>query len=153
MAFLQQFIDPGLRVSKSDTPESLAQKEIERLQELHAIAIASMNIPRRLGGDATDEELANDKRCGRRVAHVAAQCLRAWGTEPKPISKNISRAAAQVRWSRWMAEHLLYLDQRMRYIATWQYKTGKDEKWAKSSLVRLGNEQRWLEYSLRDAAN
>jgi hypothetical protein len=153
MAFLQQFIDPSLRVTKADTPESLTGKEVERLQELHAIATASMAIPRRLGGDASDEELALDKKCGRRVAHVAEQCLKSWGTEPKPISKNIGRAAAQVRWSRWMAEHLLYLDQRMRYVATWQYKTGGDEKWAKGALTRLANEQRWLEYALRDAPN
>jgi hypothetical protein len=153
VAFLQQYIDPGLKPTKADTPDSLAKKEAERLNELYTIATAAAAIPRRLGSDASDEELAADARTGRRVAHVAQQCLQAWGVEVKPVTRNIAPHAAQVRWRHWLGEHLTYLDGRMRYIATWQYKTGGDEKWAKQALTRLINEQRWLEYAMRDAAN
>ena len=152
MAFLQQFIDPSLRVSGSDTKKTLTTKEVERLQELNAIAMLSTTIPRRLGGDATDEELANDKKTGRRVAHIAEQCLRAWGAKPKPVTRNVTRAAAQVKWTPWMEQHKVYIEGRMFYVATWAYKGG-DETWAKAALTRLTNEQRWLEYALRDAAN
>ena len=155
MAFLQQFIDPGLKVSKSDTPETLSRKEVERLNELYAVASAALTIPRRLGGDADDAELAKDKQSCRRVMHVAEQCLKAWNTQVKPVtSSSISKLAAQVQWTRWLGEHKAYLDQRIRYIATWQYNFGAEhERWAKGALTRLANEQRWLEYALRDAPN
>jgi len=150
MAFLQQFLDPSLRVSRSDTPDKLAVKETDRLQELFAVAMAARDIPRRLGADASDEELAEDKRRCRRIAHVAEQSLISWGAEVKPqASASISKAAAQVVWKRWWEEHRTYLDGRMRYIATWTYKTGEHEAWAKTALVKLANEYRWLEYALR----
>jgi hypothetical protein len=76
--------------------------------------------------------------------------LLAWGAEVKPTaSAAISRSAAQVVWQRWWEEHRTYLNGRIAYIATWTYKTGEHEEWAKKAVIKLGNEYRWLEYALR----
>jgi hypothetical protein len=150
MAYLQQFLDPDLKV-KDETAEQLTAQEIERLSKLHAIALAAMAIPRRIGGEASNDELSADKRRAKRVAHVAGQCVSAWGIKkPQAPVADITRQAAQVVWQRWWEDHRVWLLNRMRYIATWQYKTGGDERWAKSAITKLNNELGWLEYALRD---
>lgn len=149
MAYLQQFLDPELEVRTEDTAEQITAEEVERLLKLHAVASAAIRVPRRLGPDANSDELAADTHTSRRIAHVAEQCLKAWGGEVKP-GPDVSREAAQVRWRRWLQEHNVHLVNRMRYVATWQYKTGSDDKWAKGAVVRFQNEARWLEYALRD---
>lgn len=93
-----------------------------RLFELAGIAAWASLIPRRLGADATAQELAADKRMCRRIAHAADQLAKLWTTvdvynaHPKTIDKK--RAGAVVLWDTWWAQHLQYLNNRRTFIAT-----------------------------------
>jgi hypothetical protein len=149
-AFLAQWVDLAQKVSADDTVASIAKAERERIAKLMAIAIAAESIPRRLGGGASSEELMLDKKRCKRIAHVASQLLGAWEGKPNIGVGEISKEAAIVDWKRWWEEHHVWLLNRQRYIATWCHKTGADEKWCKSAIVKLTNELRWLEYALRD---
>jgi hypothetical protein len=138
-----------MKVSPSDTADKIARAEVERLNKMRAVANTARVVPRRLGKDASDEELAADARTSRRIMHVAEQSIKAWGGTMTPNGE-VNREASQVVWRRWLDEHRTWLTNRMRYIATWQYQTGSDERWCKGAVVRLQNELHWLEYALRD---
>lgn len=149
--FLARHWDPGLKVG-DERVSDFEHAERERLAQLLAVANAAAEVPRRLGPDASEAELSSDRRRCKRIAHVAAQCLIAWTGKPVTVKK-IDRDAVQVRWSLWWEEHQTYLLSRRRYISTWALVPGrnkKDVRWAKSAVVRLDNEQQWLEYAFRD---
>lgn len=147
-AFLSQYLDPELKVDANLYAEQIANEEIARLNKLLAVSQTCVTIPRRLGGDATDDELAADKKRCKRIAHVAEQCIISWGGKVKP-NGDVAREAAQVNWSRWWEDHQVILNNRLRYVATWAVKTEGDQKWAKGAIVKLMNELRWLQYALR----
>ena len=149
MSYLAQWYDHSMVISEDDTAESIERAEVQRLAKLLAIAAQVQATPRRLGSDATPEELALDKRRAKRISHVAGQLLTGWGGTSNSTG-DISREAAQVEWRRWWNEHQVWLINRQRYIATWAQKTGADQKWARSALVKLNNELQWLAYALRD---
>lgn len=146
--YLLRYIDPDLEIKDGESIESLGREESQRLGHMLIIATTAGQIARRLGPDATDEELAEDKKRAHRIAHVARNCLIFWGSSKGAYYGN--REAATVNWERWWGEHNVWLQNRMRYIATWSFKTnGANDRWAKSALVRLENEQKWLEYAMR----
>lgn len=148
-SFLTAFLDLSLPVSEGESQTSLARAEQERLAHLLAIATHAQTIPRRLGGEASPDELADDKRRGKRVEHVAGQLLTAWGGRPSNYAHDVNREAAQVNWQRWWQEHETWLLNRQRYLATWCHKCDGDEKWTKSAITRLQNEIKWISYALR----
>jgi hypothetical protein len=149
-AFLAGYYDPGVEL-RDESPEEMEQFERERLYVLFAVASAAGQIPRRVGGDADGDELRNDKKRCRRIAHVAEQCFKAWGGVPgKGVAKDISKEAAQVFWDKWWANHQVVLKNRIAYIASYGLQHAEHERWAKKSVVRLTNEQSWLSYALRD---
>lgn len=147
-AYLTQYYDPALKLPDDETVAHMEGQERARLAELLAIAEAAGSIPRRLGAEASSEELATDRRRCRRIAHAARQCLKDWGN-PVPAPGDVSRRAAQVVWDNWWADHSTWLVNRIRYIATWSM-NGGDEIWAKSAVVKLNNEANWISYALRD---
>jgi hypothetical protein len=151
MSFLAEHYDGELTISRDDTPRHMDHLERNRLTKALAIVAAAQEIPRRLGADASGEELAADKRRCRRVSHALGQCVKAWGGTTKiPANKDeVLREAAQLNWATWQADLELYLNSRIRYVATWQVKTGGDQSWAKKAVVRLQNELRWVQYALR----
>src|SRR6516164_156402 len=140
MAYLDAYLDPALDIPKGETPKKITVQEVKRLNHLLAVATAAQKIQRRLGADASDEEIARDKVQSRRIAHVARQCIAAWDDVPKKRLEKCESEAAQIVWANWAAEHQTRLLNRMRYIATWQYKYSTEELWAKSAVVRLNNE-------------
>lgn len=150
MPYLEQYLDTGLRIPDGITTAKITLDELARLNRLHAVATAAGEIPRRLGYDAESIELRNDKLRCRRIAHVAAQCIAGWGGKIDTKKLDVSREAATVDWPRWLQEHVVWLPKRMTFIATWQYRTGGDERWCKSAIVRLNNELSWSQYALRD---
>lgn len=149
VSYLTPYLDLALEVREGESADSLLRAEVERLRKLLAVARAAQTIPRRIGPEATSAELALDKQRARRVQHVAEQSLRAWGSSENGTIEAAMREAAAVDWLRWFHEHRIWLMNRQRYVATWAYKTGANEKWAKSTVVKLGNELKWLEYALR----
>lgn len=153
MSLLTELRDPALEVPEGLTPEKIGEEEVERLARMTAIATIAVGIPRRLGEDASPEEMAIDKKRGRRVSHALGQCLSDWnGKKPHelPSSDELRTDAATVLWLPWWDEHQVFLQSRLHFIATWQIKTGDHEKFAKSAVVRYTNEIRWVTYALRE---
>ena len=150
--YAAQWYDPALEISADESVKKITKEESERLAKLLAIATAAGAIPRRVGPDATGEELAQDKRRAKRIAHVAGQLLDAWaGPKGRKQAKvEITREAATVDWPRWWEDHQIWLENRRRYIATWSEKNTVDRTWAKGALVRINNELSWLQYAMRD---
>lgn len=146
MTYLAQWYDPALEPKEGETKEKIEMEERQRLSKLLNIASAASIIPRRAGVEADGAELATDKQRSKRIAHVAQQCVTAWGGTTSVTDAKTE--AAQVIWTKWWEQHATWLRNRMRYLATWGIKGG-DEKWAKKALVRLNNELSWLEYALR----
>lgn len=151
MNFLLQWYDPDLAIKDGETKDAINKEEVERLATLYWIAITAHAIPRRVGSEANQDELAADKQRCRRVAHAAEQLVLMWsGRKTVPtISADITRQAAQVNWEAWWAEHSVWLANRLRYIATWAQKEDRNDKWAKGAAVRLNNEAKWMSYALR----
>ena len=151
-SYVAQWVDRGLTV-KDDTQDSIVRAEVQRLGELLAIAVAAQSIPRRLGKDASDEELSADKQRAKRIAHVASQLLVAWSSKVKSttIEAGVSKQAATVDWLHWWEDHRVWLINRRKYIATWASQNDVDMKWAKSALVKITNELNWLEYAMRSS--
>ena len=156
-SYLAQWADPGLKLDTEETQEHIESQELERLAKLRVVATAAAAIPRRLGGDATVDELTRDKRRCRRISHVAIQSTVAWGgkavlynNNEGEVSRSTNKEAAQVDWKKWWAEHQVWLLNRVRYIASLAQEGIVPERWAKSAIVKLNNETGWLEYALRD---
>jgi hypothetical protein len=147
VTFLAAYYDPAIKLKDGETKESICLQERERLTRLVAVAKHAQTIPRRLGGEATSEMLSADKKRCRRIQHAAEQCLEDWGG-PVPNGADVSRDAAQVVWESWWEQQRVHLDNRLRYIATWGIAKG-EERWAKSAVVWLTNETRFVEYALR----
>lgn len=146
--YLDSRFDPGLAVDLADTPESLAAQEIDRLQSKCAVVSIAGQIPRRIG-KASGEELALDKLRCRRVLHVCRQSLKSWGGEERLPSDEEQIEGAQLLWEQWADAYTSEVEARIRYFATWGKRTGETSV-AKSAVVRLDQELRWLRYALRD---
>jgi hypothetical protein len=149
-AFLAAYYDPGVAI-RDENPVEIERGERERLLTLYVVAQAASQIPRRIGGDAELIELREDKKRCRRVAHVARQCLEAWGGETtKAVPKDVRKEAAQVVWDKWWEAHQVVLRTRLTYIANWGLVQDADtQRWAKGAVQRLQNELNWLNYALR----
>jgi hypothetical protein len=153
MAFLAELHDPELDVPSGITAARITTEEKERLTRMTAVASLAVAIPRRVGSDATPEELAIDKKRARRVKHALEQCLFAWEeTKDVKLPENdvLRQEAATIVWESWWEEHQVYLESRVRLVVTWTYKTGADERWTKSAVVKFQNEIRWLSYAMRE---
>lgn len=150
-SYLGRHFDASLDLSAIGSREDLEDRQIERLSRALATVVVSQTIPRRLGGDATDEELALDKKRARRMAWGIQQALRGWTKRPPTpeVSDEIRRAGAQLNWKTWLESYLVDLNQQIRCVATWALTKG-DESWGKSAIVKLENELKWIDYALRD---
>ena len=155
MTFLAEWYDPGLETDPAETVESVTTAEISRLARQASIVSIAMGMPRRLGGDASSEDLSLDKRRAKRISHVLMQCLDAWQGEtdkpgPLPLDDGIRMEAASIDWSEWCKSQQVWLRNRIRYIVTWGRATGTEERLIKSMVTKLKNELGWLTYALRD---
>lgn len=59
----------------------------------------ALAVPRRLGGDATDKELADDKRMARRVKHRLEVALEDWGDPGDDMASD--GTGARLLWPEW----------------------------------------------------
>lgn len=146
--FLAQYYDPALNVNGLD-PQLVEHQERERLKRLLAMATSAAIHPRRV--DGTPDEVAEDKRRSKRVAHAFAQSLVAWGeAEPRGIAtQDIQSEAARVEWVSWSQRQRAQLELRIREIVTASFKNTIDPRWTKRAVVRYLNEIKWLEHALR----
>jgi hypothetical protein len=146
LSFLLVHYDAELAVGREQA-ETIAKQERERLTQALLLVQAVTQIPRRIGSEASGADLAADKRRARRVAFALKQSLEAWGG-PTAGKWDLSQEAAQLDWDSWLGEHKVKLNNRITYVSTWGVKRNH-ERWAKSAVVKLNNEARWLAYALR----
>ena len=150
-SFLGRYFDAEAVLPDGLTAESIAEEEIERISRRLAVVIAAGSHPRRLGGDASSDELALDKRRARRVAHALKQALFAW-TDGRwaelPDSEETRQEGSQIDWLLWGEAHDAEINERLRVVATWSMSQGQ-EAWGKHGVVLLENERDWINYALR----
>jgi hypothetical protein len=149
-SYLGQHFDAGLDVTGIRSREELEERQVDRLKLALATVLITSSIPRRLGADATSEELALDKKRARRTAHALQKSLSAWTKRMElPMDDEIRAQGAQMNWTPWREAFLANLADQVRSVATWSVTHG-EESWGKSAIVRLTNEQNWVTYALRD---
>lgn len=149
--FLEQHFDPALKLPVVESREQLEEAERERLRRALAIVLIAGSIPRRLGGDATDEDLAIDRKRARRAAHTLSQSLKAWQKKrvQLPDDRDVRSVGAQLVWETFLEQHCAELKRRIALISTWAIHNG-EERWGRSAIVKLTNELNWITYALRD---
>lgn len=151
MSFLAEYVDPGLKVDLEKKPEEFELDEIRRIQDSAVAIMYALSMPRRLGGDATSEDLANDKKRCKRVLHVLKQSMQSWSSNTTvewraPVEDDRIRGAS-LDWNIWYEETRVHLMNLRAYIAT--YGMTKNGEWARKAVTRLTNELSWLAYAMR----
>lgn len=150
--FLARYHDAELVLPDDVTREALEKEECSRIGRSLAVCLIAGSIPKRLGGDATDIELALDKKRSRRMAHALSRSLAGWtkkSADYMPLDDAIRSAGAAIDWRKFEAEHVTLVKSRLSLMATYAIRDGQ-ERWGKSAVVRLENELNWVTYALRD---
>jgi hypothetical protein len=149
-AYLATWYQEGFQVPQNVTLHTVSQAAVDRLLQTTRLAEAALEIPRRVGADATKGELAQDKVRCRRIIHVVKKTMPGWkGYKPKDPG-NMKRAAAVVKWIEWYQERALLLQREMNIIAALHYQRQAPDVGCKQALLWTNNEYRWLAYALRD---
>lgn len=147
--YLDPWFDPMREVDPSMTSASVTAREVERLRGQVATLLFCKDMKRRLGGNATRDDLASDKQTCKRMLHVAKQSLVAWGGElPGPASPTERKAGATIDWTVYVADTVAHLEARRIEVATWGKKAGEPQA-AKLMCVKLTNEIEWLRFAAR----
>lgn len=150
--YLDRHYDPSLAVRDDVKIEDIEVGERLRLASLVAALRYASGMKRRLGNVPRDEA-ARDKQVIRRLEHAFYNSLIGW-CEPDlvvaiPESSDTARKrGATTDWENWASDHILWLDTRLQYMATYAKKTNQP-KWGCRAVVRLENEQGWTRYALR----
>jgi len=149
--FVERYFDSGLAVSELETKESLVSREVERIQIALTVVGVVGSIPRRLGGEATDLELAIDKKRARRVEHALRQSFSSWSKrDPKiQVTAEIQKEGIQLEWDDFIMRHMTQIMTELPLIATWAIQND-EARWGRSAVVYLENETRWVTYAMRD---
>jgi hypothetical protein len=108
-------------------------------------------IPRRLGADASDDDLSVDRKRARRVSHALRQAIKGWAKKMPdlPQDEELRVEGSQIVWETWCEEYLTDLTQQLRSLVTWAVRN-EEERWGRSAVVKLENEINWLTYAMRD---
>ena len=151
MNYLARHYDPELDVSAIGSREEVELRQVERISRALSVVILAGTTPRRLGGDATDDELALDKKRARRAGHALGQSLKQWTKRRQqlPLDDKVRMEGAQISWEVWSSTHVNALEKELRCAATYALRSD-EERWGKSAVVRLENELKWLQIALRD---
>jgi hypothetical protein len=136
---LQPWFDPGLTVAELN-PDEIALAERERLLVWAVTAQAASTMKRRLGPDATREEIATDKKISRKIAFFTLNLAHRWGESAHEIPRNINAIAAQVNWEWWLEDKIATSNERKQWIATWAIRFGY-KKDGRIFLSRLKEEE------------
>lgn len=148
--YLGQHYDAALDIEGIGSREELEARQVDRISRELAIIIVTGTIPRRLGTDATAEELALDKKRARRVGHALKQSLSGWTKKYKlEADEEIRRAGAQLDWTTWLPAATTAVMVNRRLIATYAIRS-QQESWGKSAIVKLNNELNWIEHAMRE---
>jgi len=149
--YLERYFDTGLELPEAISRDSLVSSEIARITSAMTLVYVVGSIPRRLGGEATDAELALDKKRSKRVGWALEQALVGWTKKrvPYQVTAEIQREGAQLEWTTFVPAHLTQLNSELCLVATWAIQND-EARWGRSAVVNLENEIRWLTYAMRD---
>lgn len=147
--YLNRYFDPELTPPKT-TIADLTNRQVDRLTKALVVVIHAGSIPRRLGGEATDIDLALDRKRARRVGWSVKQSLNGWSKKaPKlPIDEELRIIGAQLIWSSWYEEYMTTLTNETRLVVTWSI-LNDEQRWGRSAVVKFENEQNWVSYAMR----
>lgn len=143
---LTAYYDPKLKLNGAE-PAAITKQERVRISCTIKIVQTAQAIPRRLGPEASTQDMSDDRRRCRRVVHALQQPLEAWGGFVD--TGDLSAEAAQLDWEKWAGEEQTYLHNRMRLVATLGINFPEHLTWAKQAFTRLQNEARWVQHALR----
>jgi hypothetical protein len=149
--FVERYFDSGLRLEEQITRDSLVSREIDRITRALILIGVTGSIPRRLGSEATNHELAIDKKRSKRVEHVLRQALAAWSKkDPRiQVTAEIQKEGIQLEWSEFVPNHMTQVMSELTLLATWSIQND-EARWGRTAVVSLENELRWLSYAMRD---
>jgi hypothetical protein len=101
-------------------------------------------MKRRLGGDATREELTADKQTARQIEHIAKKFADAWGSADLELDRNeIGRSSARITWTEWYSETMANLGIAKVFIATWAIRYGHEQH-GRSFIHLISQEEKEL---------
>lgn len=80
MSGLDQYFDACLELPEDRDRAWFEHQHRARLVAISTLAGVAVGLKRRLGGDATADELARDKKVGRYIQHFARDLSERWGT-------------------------------------------------------------------------
>lgn len=149
-AFLTRYFDPGLDIVETSVKEIQAA-QIERLNRALAVVVYASDIPRRLGKEATDADLALDKKRAKRVAWSLRQSRAGWSRRAMklPEGEELRIEGAQLVWVDWYGAYMAAFLSAASNAITWSIR--KDEqRWGRSAVVKFDNERNWVSYAMRD---
>jgi hypothetical protein len=150
--YLGRYYDSGIALPRYENREAIERAEADRIARALAVVIVAGAMPRRLGGEATDDELKVDKRNARRLGHALQQALRGWTqkqvSDLAALDDTIRREGATIEWDSFLQNHVSVINDRLRVIATWSIRK-EERRWGRSAVVRLENELRWTQYAIR----
>lgn len=86
------------------------EANINRLERGVTQCLEVLDVPRRLGADASDKELADDKRMARRVKHRLVVALGDWNglVDGECAGLPADGTGARLIWSKWWDEWVEY---------------------------------------------
>lgn len=113
----------GAKPAPKWTAQKQIDSEIERLSHAVVVASTAASVPRRLGGDATAEQLAADKKLAKSLAYRLRDALRLWrlldgkGYEEPTLDPAAVRLGASVEWEAWSEKWIEDLRRRRAKVA------------------------------------
>lgn len=149
--YLERWYDAELALPEGATPATLTAGEVARIGRALSIVVVAGTIPRRLGGDADDDQLALDRKRARRTGHALRQALGGWvkRVPQLQLDDEIRRLGAQLDWESFGTSHRNEIKARLALCATFAIQAN-EKRWGKSAVVNLENELNWFTYALRD---
>jgi len=149
--FLEQYYDAGLELPSSLSVTSLVDRETTRISRALTLVIVAGAIPRRLGSEASDDELVLDKKRSKRVGWALTQAHSGWSKkQPKiQITSELEQEGTQLEWIYFIPEQMTQVMSELRLIATWAIQN-EENRWGRTAVVNLENELRWIQYAMRD---
>jgi len=148
--FLTRYFDPGLDTIKTSIKE-LESAQLLRLDRALVVVIHAGSIPRRLGGEATDQDLAIDRKRARRMAWAIKQSKTGWSKRngKMPEDPELRIEGAQLIWPEWYAAYTTTLASEATAAITWAVRND-EQRWGRSAVVKFDNELNWVSYAMRD---
>lgn len=167
---LLRYSDPNYEVPENWTVESFIQVEAKRLAKNAYTARIAVDVPRRLGSDASGYELSADKKLSKRIAYVyynlwtrfvrsphatlpIEQCPvdlippRNWKTlyTLAYANEEIRRAGSAIIWTEWWEELAPRLQARRMVVASVAITRGETAQGYRMT-VSLTDEINWLNH-------